>query len=135
MSEITKTLLNIRSLRAYARELTMEQLEEALEKLTVVVEERRDAYEEEKAALAEREAKLSEYAQMIAQDGIDLEDLIAALSGESKTKTRKKREPRPAKYKYTDVNGEEKTWTGQGRTPSAIQTLLDEGKSLDDFLI
>ncbi|EOX1549546.1 TPA: transcriptional regulator, partial [Vibrio cholerae O1] len=26
MSEITKTLLNIRSLRAYARELTIEQL-------------------------------------------------------------------------------------------------------------
>ncbi len=135
MSELTKTLLNIRSLRAYARELTMEQLEEALDKLTTVVEERRDAYEEEKAANAEREAKLSEYAQMIAKDGIDLEDLIQALSGETKTKTRKKREPRPAKYKYIDTNGEEKTWTGQGRTPSAIQTLLDQGKSLDDFLI
>ncbi|WP_375753490.1 H-NS family nucleoid-associated regulatory protein [Vibrio sp. HN007] len=135
MSELTKTLLNIRSLRAYARELTLEQLEEALDKLTTVVDERRSAAEEEKAALAEREAKLSEYAQMIAQDGIDVEDLIAALSGETKTKTRKKREPRPAKYKYVDVTGEEKTWTGQGRTPSAIQSQLDQGKSMDDFLI
>ncbi|MDG3087683.1 H-NS family nucleoid-associated regulatory protein [Vibrio hannami] len=135
MSELTKTLLNIRSLRAFARELTLEQLEEALDKLTIVVDERRSAAEEEKAALAEREAKLSEYAQMIAQDGIDVEDLIAALSGETKTKTRKKRDPRPAKYKYTDVNGEEKTWTGQGRTPSAIQSQLDQGKSLEDFLI
>ncbi|MEB5519401.1 transcriptional regulator, partial [Vibrio cholerae] len=41
MSEITKTLLNIRSLRAYARELTIEQLEEALDKLTTVVQERK----------------------------------------------------------------------------------------------
>lgn len=135
MSELTKTLLNIRSLRAFARELTFEQLEEALEKLTLVVEERRSAAEEEKAANEEREAKLAEYAQMIAKDGIDLQELISALSGEAKTKTRKKREPRPAKYKYTDTNGEEKTWTGQGRTPSAIQTLLDAGHSLEEFLI
>lgn len=135
MSELTKTLLNIRSLRAFARELTMEQLEEALDKLNTVVEERREAFEEEQAALAEREAKLSEYAQMIAKDGIDVEDLIEALSGESKTKTRKKRAPRPPKYKYIDTNGEEKTWTGQGRTPSAIQAELDNGKSLEDFLI
>ena len=136
MSELTKTLLNIRSLRAFSRELTFEQLEEALEKLTIVVEERRAAAEEEKAALAEREAKLAEYAQMIAKDGIDVEDLISALSGETKSKPRKKREPRPAKYKYIDAaTGEEKTWTGQGRTPSSIQSQLDAGKSLDDFLI
>lgn len=40
MSELTKTLLNIRSLRAFSRELTLEQLEEALDKLTTVVAER-----------------------------------------------------------------------------------------------
>ncbi|HGP6734930.1 TPA: transcriptional regulator, partial [Vibrio cholerae O1] len=50
MSEITKTLLNIRSLRAYARELTIEQLEEALDKLTTVVQERKEAEAEEIAA-------------------------------------------------------------------------------------
>jgi DNA-binding protein H-NS len=33
------------------------------------------------------------------------------------------------------VNGKEKTWTGQGRIPSAIQEQLDAGKNLDDFLI
>jgi DNA-binding protein H-NS len=136
MSELTKTLLNIRSLRAFARELTFEQLEEALEKLSTVVEERREAADKERADAELREAKLAEYAQMIAKDGIDLDDLISALSGESKTKTRKKREPRPAKYKYIDANsGQEKTWTGQGRTPSSIQVLLDQGKSLEDFLI
>ncbi len=135
MSELTKTLLNIRSLRAFARELSFEQLEEALEKLTLVVEERREAAEEERAAQAEKEAKLSEYAEMIAKDGINIDDLISAMSGETKTKFRKKRDPRPAKYKYTDTNGKEKTWTGQGRTPSAIQSQLDAGKHLDDFLI
>lgn len=136
MSEITKTLLNIRSLRAFSRELTLEQLEEALDKLTIVVEERREVEEQEKAALAEQEAKLAAIAEQIASDGIDVEALISALAGETKTKSKAKgkRAPRPAKYKYTD-NGVEKTWTGQGRTPSVIQQALDEGKSLEDFAI
>ncbi len=135
MSDLAKTLLNIRSLRAFARELTIEQLEEALDKLTIVVEERKSAAEEELAVKAEREAKLKEYAAQIAEDGIEIEDLIAALNSETKTKPKQKRAPRPAKYKYTDESGEEKTWTGQGRTPKAIQLQLDQGASMDDFLI
>ncbi|MGY2573589.1 H-NS family histone-like protein [Vibrio sp. C8] len=136
MSEITKTLLNIRSLRAFSRDLTLEQLEEALDKLTIVVEERRESEEKEQAALAEQEAKLAAIAEQIANDGIDVEALISALAGETKTKSKAKgkRAPRPAKYKYMD-NGVEKTWTGQGRTPSAIQKALDEGKSLEQFEI
>ncbi|MEF1340344.1 H-NS family nucleoid-associated regulatory protein, partial [Vibrio rotiferianus] len=133
--ELTKTLLNIRSLRAFSRELTLEQLEEALDKLTIVVQERKEAEEADRAAQAEQEAKLAAIAEQIAQDGIDVNALISALSGETKTKTKSKRAPRPAKYKYVDTTGEEKTWTGQGRTPSAIQEQLDAGKSLDDFLI
>ncbi|WP_100753029.1 H-NS family nucleoid-associated regulatory protein [Vibrio salilacus] len=137
MSELTKTLLNIRSLRAFARDLTLEQLEEALDKLTTVVAERKEAEEAERAAAAEQEAKLAAIAEQISKDGIDVEALISALAGESKTKSKAKtkRAPRPAKYKYVDASGAEKTWTGQGRTPSSIQEQLDAGKSLDDFLI
>lgn len=46
-----------------------------------------------------------------------------------------KREPRPAKYKYIDENGDEKTWTGQGRTPKAIAAALESGKTLEEFEI
>ncbi len=48
MSEALKILNNIRTLRAQARECTLETLEEMLEKLEVVVNERR---EEESAQL------------------------------------------------------------------------------------
>nr|AKN36324.1 DNA-binding protein H-NS [Vibrio tasmaniensis] len=81
MNPMIKTLLNIRTLRAFSRELTFEQLEDALDKLTTVYLERQESEE------AEREARA------------------------------------------------EKTWTGQGRTPSAIQTKLDAGQSIGDFLI
>ena len=58
MSELTKTLLNIRSLRAFARELTLEQLEEALDKLSTVVAERKEAEEAEREAQAAQELSL-----------------------------------------------------------------------------
>ncbi|EGQ7796231.1 H-NS histone family protein [Vibrio parahaemolyticus] len=135
MSELAKTLLNIRSLRAFARELSFEQLEEALEKFTTVVEERREANELEQLEREEQEEKMAEITKQIAQQGIDVEELVRALAGEVKPKTKAKRAPRPAKYKYIDANGTEKTWTGQGRTPTPIQEQLDAGKSLDDFLI
>ncbi|RVS43282.1 DNA-binding protein, partial [Citrobacter freundii] len=41
----------------------------------------------------------------------------------------------PAKYKYTDENGNEQTWTGQGRTPKAITAAIEAGKTLEDFAI
>ncbi|HBC3529438.1 TPA: H-NS histone family protein [Vibrio parahaemolyticus] len=133
MSELAKTLLNIRSLRAFSRELSFEQLEEALAKLTTVVEERREADELEQLEREEQEEKMAAIAKQITQQGIDVKELVRALANETKPKA--KRAPRPAKYKYTDANGKEKTWTGQGRTPAPIQEQLDAEKSLDDFLI
>ena len=56
MSDVFKTLLNLRSLRAAAREeFTLEQLQEALEKLQTVVTEREEAEAEERAKNKERE--------------------------------------------------------------------------------
>lgn len=62
---------------------------------------------------------------------------LAKNAGEEKpvaAKASKPRAQRPPKYKYI-VDGEEKTWTGQGRTPKPIQERLDQGDSLEDFLI
>ncbi|GAL11474.1 DNA-binding protein H-NS [Vibrio astriarenae] len=135
MSELSKVLLNIRSLRAFSRDLTLDQLEEALNKLTVVVEERQAIEEQKKENEAERLAQLESITQQISQTGINVEELINALSGQTNKKPISKRSPRPAKYKYTNHHGQEKTWTGQGRTPSPIQEYLNEGGELEDFLI
>ncbi|KJF96389.1 MULTISPECIES: H-NS family nucleoid-associated regulatory protein [Photobacterium] len=131
MSDAMKALLNLRSLRALSREYTLEQLEEALEKLTTVVQERAEAEEEEQAKENERNEKLAQYREMLLADGIDPEELLASLSKAPKAK----RAARPAKYKFIDENGEEKTWTGQGRTPSALKQALENGKSLEEFEI
>ncbi|MCD8546960.1 MAG: H-NS histone family protein [Aeromonadaceae bacterium] len=133
MSEFLKVLMNIRSLRAAAREVSLEQLEEGLEKLSLVVEERRNEEASQREAQEERKRKINQYMDMLRADGIDPIEL-KELMGEIE-KPAGKRAPRPAKYRYTDEAGQEKTWTGQGRQPVAIRTHIEAGGKLEDFLI
>ncbi|MGL5187367.1 MAG: transcriptional regulator, partial [Plesiomonas shigelloides] len=72
--EIISLFKNIRSLRAFAREVDLETLESVLEKLTVVVEERREELSTLKAQEEERARKLEQYREMLKEDGIDLND-------------------------------------------------------------
>ena len=134
MTDFLKVLLNIRSLRAVARDLTLEQLEEGLAKLTAIVEERRNDEAEDRKSREERERKISEYMNMLRADGIDPAELfpVGVATAEKSTK----RAPRPPKYQYVDENGEQRTWTGQGRQPLAFRNAIEtQGKSLEDFLI
>ncbi|CEO42239.1 transcriptional regulator [Photobacterium kishitanii] len=132
MTDAIKLLMDIRNLRSFTREsMTLEQLQEALDKLTQVVNERITEEEQEKAATKERDEKLEIYRQMLLSDGLTPEDLLSMPD-----KTQKNlRIKRPGKYKYIDDNGNEKTWTGQGRTPKALKTSIENGANLDDFLI
>lgn len=132
MTYAIKTLNNIRTLRAQARETDLATLEEMLEKLTAIVEDRR---QEESLALqqnAERQAKIEALRAQLLEDGIDPSEL---LGNPKSSRPATVRVPRPAKYKYIDENGDEKTWTGQGRTPKAIAAALEGGKALEDFAI
>ncbi|WP_150138025.1 H-NS family histone-like protein [Candidatus Enterovibrio escicola] len=132
MSDTLKVLLNLRSLRAVVRELTQAQLQEALEKLQTVVSEREEAYTKAHEAETERMEKMVKYREMMINDGIDPEELLTSLRG---TKPKLKRVTRPAEYKYIDIDGSKKTWTGQGRTPKIIRDSLEDGKKIEDFLI
>lgn len=134
MSDLLKMLTNVRSLRVLARETSLEQLEIALEKFSLVVEEKREAEAKAEREIAERQARIAKLKESLIQEGITAQELAILLGQESQSQ-RKKREPRPAKYKYIDENGEERTWTGQGRTPKVIQKTLDAGKSLSSFEI
>ncbi|WP_307743233.1 histone-like nucleoid-structuring protein H-NS [uncultured Pantoea sp.] len=135
MSEALKVLNNIRTLRAQAREYSIETLEEMLEKLDVVVKERREEESHFQAENEERARKLNQYREMLLADGIDPSELVSMLT-DTRATAKSKRSVRPAKYGYTDEKGELKTWTGQGRTPAIIKKALEEeGKKLDDFLL
>ena len=111
MSEVLKVLSNIRSLRLATRDFSVEQLENLLEKIETLVSEKKVVSRQELAEIL----------------GLDVSEKVSGVS--------KKRSARPAKYQYVDENGVTKTWTGQGRTPKAIQAQLDQGKPLSSFEI
>ncbi len=133
MSEFLKVLLNIRSLRAALRELSLDQLKEAHEKIEMIYLERLEVAEKEQAAQAEHQQKLAEFKAMLAQAGIDPTELVRSTPAVA-TAAKAKRAPRPPKYRYVE-NGVEHTWTGQGRTPKFLAEQLEQGRQLDDFLI
>lgn len=133
MSSMLKNLNNIRSLRAMAREFSVDVLEDMLEKFRVVTKERRDEEEQLQRQRAEQQAKINALLAQMQADGISPEELLSITP--ATTRSVKKRQLRPAKYRFIDLNGETKTWTGQGRTPKPIALALATGKSLDDFLI
>ncbi|HBM9256597.1 TPA: DNA-binding protein StpA [Citrobacter freundii] len=133
MSSMLKNLNNIRSLRAMAREFSVDVLEDMLEKFRVVTKERRDEEEQLQRQRAEQQAKINALLAQMQADGISPEELLSITPATARSV--KKRQPRPAKYRFIDLNGETKTWTGQGRTPKPIAQALATGKSLDDFLI
>ncbi|MFM4982625.1 H-NS family nucleoid-associated regulatory protein [Aeromonas veronii] len=128
MSEFLKVLLNIRSLRAAMRELSLEQVKEAHEKIESIYLERLEQAEKEQAANAERQQKLAKFQTLMDKAGIDPAELLAAIDKKAK------RAPRPPKYRYVK-NGVEHTWTGQGRTPKFLAEQLEQGRQLDEFLV
>ena len=136
MNEFTRVLKNLRTLRNFTRELTIPQLESAVEKLQEIIKEKHETAEQHQREIQERKDRIKKYKELLKQDGITAADL-AEILGDAKQskKVKQKRPSRPAKYQYKDENGQVKTWTGQGRTPKAIQVQLDAGKSLDSFKI
>ncbi|ELP5899915.1 H-NS histone family protein [Vibrio vulnificus] len=130
--ETLKKVTNLRSVRAMSRELSIEILERIANNFSTVLEERKEEDQAKHKEEKLRAAKIEEYIEKLKGDGIDISDLIGF---DPHVKVKQTRKPKPAKYKYTNAHGEEKTWTGQGRTPSAIQVQLDQGKKIEDFLI
>lgn len=133
MSLMLNKLNNMRLLRAMSREFSIDVLDEMLEKVRVVTEEKRAQAQEHRQSQAQKQEKISTWLEAMQAEGISVEELLTHAPGVPGGV--RKRSPRPAKYRYTDVNGEVKTWTGQGRTPKPIAQALAGGQSLDDFLI
>ena len=86
-----------------------------LEKLRIVTEEKRTQQQLAAQQQAEYQEKVNTWLELMSADGISPDDLVADI--QPSMAVGKKRQPRPAKYRYTDHTGAEKTWTGQGRLP------------------
>ncbi|WP_337013658.1 H-NS family histone-like protein [Pantoea sp. AS142] len=133
MNKNLSSLNNIRTLRAEARNMPLDVLEELRQKLETVVKECREEESAREAEAREKAEKLAFYHELLLEEGINPAELINSASPAVISK--KKRAKRPAKYRYSDENGQVRYWTGQGRTPSVIKAAIENGQSLDEFLL
>lgn len=91
--------------------------------------------EEEKKALAEAEAleaQRKEMLKLLEEKGWTLEQLLTPVTAH---KPKKARVVKADKYAYPSQDGNIRYWSGYGRVPSELKALLDEGHTLEDFLV
>ncbi|QDO84055.1 H-NS histone family protein [Shewanella psychropiezotolerans] len=128
MSDFLATLTHGRKFKAAVIDLPIEDLKLFQDKLNALIDDREAQEAADLEMNAERNAQIDAIRKQMAELGLNTEDLDAVKA------PKKKREPRPAKYKI-EVGGETITWTGQGRMPTVFKKELDEGFELSDFLI
>lgn len=133
---VTAVLSNIRSLRAYAREVDFEFLRDAAEKIQAVLAEREDEYKEEQRRKQDELAKLEKVKKYIVELGLDPAVLISSTDGPITQKPAKKyRTVVPPKYRIQDSEGKTHEWSGRGKAPAVFKAAFETGKKKEDFLI
>lgn len=134
---VSKHLGTLTALRKFAQTKDFEWLEEVKGKLEALITESRKEYELKKLAAEELEQKRKQALEYIRSLGLDPDYLTepVTVGGIKSQRKNAKSGVRKAKYRFTDELGNAKEWSGNGKSPSALQTLLDAGHSLDEYLI
>ncbi|SPT68413.1 DNA binding protein, nucleoid-associated [Anaerobiospirillum thomasii] len=126
-----RALKNARNLQAALRGATIEDIDSIIAKLQEIRSVIEEAELEESIKEAERKEKLEQALEYLQVNNISVDDLVASKSLNKHQKLKFK-----PKYKYTDLDGVERTWTGQGKLPTHLRNLLEQtGKSKEDFRI
>ncbi|MDR5614938.1 H-NS family nucleoid-associated regulatory protein [Arsenophonus sp.] len=133
---ISKHFSSITTIRKFALTKDFEWLQEVKDKLEAVIEENRELFEQAKKEAEEKEKKRLDLIKMIEDSGFSLDSLLNPVTtGKIKTKKKSSINARKPKYEFLDENGDIQTWSGNGKPPTALQKLLDDGNQLEDFLI
>lgn len=100
----------------------------ALIKLRDRLIEAADLRETHAARLSEAKARI---ADLLKNNNLRMDDIADMMAGPAKVR----KSVNPAPIKYRDPANAENTWTGRGRKPLWLAAHLEQGKTIDDFLI
>lgn len=117
-----RNLKNLRQLKAALKDASVQDIEEIIQKLHTIKEE---IILEEKERIESEKARNDSIHNMLGKMdelNISIDDLVAARGLKKEPKQKR---VVPPKYKYTDLNGVEHTWTGQGKLPTALKELME----------
>ncbi len=138
--EISK-LLKLNSVSKLLKSLSLKDAERFKDVVNKAFEENESELRAEEDKVKEKTKAIKEMADGLKGQGIDIKEMLAVIGGGTigdtpVTTSKPTRKKRPAKYEYQDENGDQKTWTGQGRMPKPIKSALDSNKAtLEDYKI
>lgn len=129
---VKKYLGNLKFLRSFVKDADLDFLEKALYNFKNLLEEKKEAIEIEKLEIEELEKKRQQLLSDISNAGWTIDSILNPVTRNTLINKKSKKEP---KYQFTDDKGKNKTWSGHGKMPFALKKQIDQGKSLEEFLI
>ncbi len=130
-----KELYSIRNLRQALEGQSTKRIDDLIDRINEIKQEHAEA---EKQAQAVREKKLTGLKQiksLITQFGLTQNDLEGIENSVSTLAREGKRVMKP-RYRFMGEDGVERTWSGQGKTPTALRMLMErDGTTKEDYLI
>ncbi len=117
-----KNLKNLRQLKAALKDATVQDIEDIIQKLKQVKEDFILAEKERIESEKVRNDSINSMLGKLDELNITIDDLVAARGLKKEPKQKR---VVPPKYRYTDLNGVERTWTGQGKLPTALKELME----------
>ena len=124
---LKSAIASVKALSTATRDLSVAELEDIIEKVKQVIAERQQAEIDRANRLKAFEEAFKKIEEIRESSGMSDELLAARYSKVPLSGEKKERKPRKAvvpKYRYTTMDGEEKLWTGQGKTPLPLKDRM-----------
>ena len=131
-----KQLKNLKTLRAVLDNCTEQEVDSIIEKLSSVKQEIHSREEKAKEEEIRERAVMMEVLETLKNSNLTVDKLVSFSKELSDSKKIDGRSTPLPKYRYTDLNGIERTWTGRGRVPvQMLEVMEKEGHDKDYYLI
>ncbi|MGF1883944.1 DNA-binding protein [Vibrio splendidus] len=132
MQDIIKKLSNKRQANVFFKDTELTQLTRIIETLQSVKDEKELNAQIEAEAEEKERQELELIRTQILEKGLNFDKLVSLMKPSKKS--RKVKITSTEKTKPCYVFDDNKRWNGEGEVPQELQSLLDEGYELADFL-
>ena len=118
-------LFKKRALSAFIRDFSVKELRDFADIFNDAIDVAEEMDRKNQAAEVERKAAIEALKQQMADQGIDISDLVS-----------QKPKPRKNKYEWIDANGKTKKWAGVGAMPKSLkETMARDEVEIEYYLI
>ncbi|CAH7088114.1 DNA-binding protein [Vibrio chagasii] len=132
MQNIIKKLSNKRQANVFFKDIELTQLTRIIETLQSVKDEKELNAQIEAEAEEKERQELEVIRTQILEKGLNFDKLASLMKPSKKPRKIKKSSTKKTKTCY--IFNDNKRWNGEGEVPQELQSLLDEGFDLADFL-